>query len=85
MGRYIAHPRALTTGLHEKSHPEYSTYIENAYKNNYAVDDNDLKVYEASTSIVETSMAMRASLVDKDELSRRRAQGFQTWVKGQRK
>jgi hypothetical protein len=71
--------------IHEKAHPEYLAYVNDTYMNNHPVEENDAKLYETSTSIAEKGMAMRATLVDKDELSRRKAQGFQTWVKGQRK
>ena len=71
--------------VHEKAHPEYSAYVDDAYGNNYTVEENDLKMYERSTSLAERGMTMRATLVDKDELSRRKAQGFQSWVKGQQR
>ena len=71
--------------VHEKAHPEYTTYVNDAYENNYTVEENDVKMYEMSTSLAEKGMTMRATLVDKDELSRRKAQGFQSWVKGQQR
>ena len=83
--RYIAHPQALTMTVPEQAVPEYTAYIDDAYKNNYTVDESDLKLYETSTSMAAKGMKMRATLVDKDDLSRRRAQTFQAWVKGQRK
>jgi len=70
---------------HEKSHPEYIAYVDDTYTNNHTVDESDFNLYEASTSLPEKGMAMRATLVEKDEVSRRKAQVFQTWVKGQRK
>ena len=83
--RYIAHPRALTMTVHEKVHPEYTAYVNDAFGNNYNVDENDVKMYETSASLAEKGMMMRATLVDKDELSRRKAQGYQSWVKGQQR
>ena len=83
--RYIAHPRALTMTVPEKAHPEYTAYVEDAYVNNYDVEDNDLKLYETSISLPGKAMMMRAALVEKDEITRRKAQGFQTWVKWQKK
>ena len=71
--------------VHDKFHPEYTPYVEDAYSNNHVVNESDLNIYEMSTSLPEKGMAMRATLVDKDELSRRKAQVFQTWLKGQRK
>ena len=71
--------------MHEKSHPQYAAYVDNAHKSNHKVDENDLKLFEANTSLAEKGMAMRASLVDKDEVTRRKAQGFQAWLKGHRK
>jgi hypothetical protein len=71
--------------MHEKIHPEYTAYVDDACKSNYAVDENDLKLYETSASLAEKTMTMRATFTEKDEFSRRKAQGFQTWVKGQRK
>jgi hypothetical protein len=71
--------------IHEKSHPEYTAYVEDAYSDKLSVDKNDVNLYESSTTLPEKGMAMRATLVEKDEVSRRKAQGFQTWVKGQRK
>jgi hypothetical protein len=72
-------------GLHEKSHPDYTAYVTDGYTNNHSIDENDQKIYETSTSLPVKGMVMRATLVDTDELSRRKAQGFQAWVKGQRK
>jgi hypothetical protein len=69
----------------EKAPPEYTAYIDNAYTNEHSIEESDLKLYEINTSLVERGMTMRATLVDKDELSRRKAQGYQMWVKGQRK
>jgi hypothetical protein len=83
--RYIAHPRSLTMTVHEKAHPEYLAYINNAANSKYHVDENDLKLYDAVTMVPEKTLAMRATLVDKDEVSRRKAQGYQTWVKGQQR
>jgi hypothetical protein len=71
--------------MHEKSHPDYTAYINDAYNNNLTVSENDQKIYEASTSLPLERMTMRGTLVDTDETSRRKAQAFQTWVKGQRK
>jgi hypothetical protein len=81
----MAHPQALTMTVSEKGHPEYTAYVEGAYANNYGVEENDLRLYETSTSIVEKGMMMRATLLEKDEVTRRKAQTFQTWIKGQRK
>jgi hypothetical protein len=72
-------------GLHEKSHPDYTAYVNDGYTNNHSIDENDQKIYGTSTSLPVKGMVMRATLVDTDELSRRKAQGFQAWVKGQRK
>jgi hypothetical protein len=83
--RYIAHPRALTMTVHEKAHPEYTAYVNDTYGNNHTVEENDVKMYETITSLAEKGMTMRATLVDKDESSRRKAQGFQSWVKGQQR
>jgi hypothetical protein len=83
--RYIAHPRTLTMTVHEKAHPEYSAYVNDIWINNHPVDENDQKLYETSTSLAEKGMAMRSTFVDKDGLSRRKAQEFQTWVKGQQR
>ena len=69
----------------EKVHPEYTAYVNDIWKNNHSIDENDQKLYETSTSLAEKGMAMKATLVEKDELSRRKAQGFQTWVKGQQR
>lgn len=71
--------------VHEKAHPEYLAYINDAAESNYCVDDNDIKLYENVITIAEKALAMRATLVDKDDLSRRKAQGYQTWVKGQQR
>ena len=71
--------------VHEKHHPEYTKYVQDTYTNNHAVEENDYKMYEQSMSLPVKGMEMRATLVEKDEQSRRKAQGFQTWVKGQRK
>jgi hypothetical protein len=71
--------------VHEKAHPEYMAYINDAAKSAYRVDENDLKLYDAVTTIGEKTLAMRATLMDKDEISRRKAQGYQTWVKGQQR
>ena len=83
--RYIAHPQALTTTLLEKSHPEYTAYVQDAYHNNYTVNDSDHGLYDNAVSLPVKGMQMRATLLEKDEISRRKAQGFQTYVKGQRK
>jgi len=85
MSRYIAHPRSLTMTVHEKAHPEYLAYINDAAKSDHRVDDNDLKLYDNVTRMAEKTLAMRATLMDKDEFSRRKAQGYQTWLKGQQK
>jgi len=69
----------------EKAHPEYTAYVEGMYDNKHVLEDADLKLYEAATSIAKQGMPMRATLLEKDEVTRRKAQGFQTWVKGQRK
>ena len=75
----------MTTTLLEKSHPEYTAYVEDAYNNNYAVNDGDHSMYDTAVSLPIKGMQMSATLLEKDELSRRKAQGFQTYVKGQRK
>jgi hypothetical protein len=75
----------LTTTLLEKSHPEYTAYVEDAYNNSYAVNDGDHSMYDTAVSLPIKGMQMSATLLEKDELSRRKAQGFQTYVKGQRK
>ena len=73
----------MTMTVSEKAHPEYLAYINDAVNSSYVVDDADFKVYEASTALAgEKGMAMRSTLVEKDDNSRRKAQGFQTWVKG---
>jgi len=81
----MAHPQALTTTLLEKSHPEYTAYVQDAYTNHYTVDEGDQTLYDNTVSLPIKGMQMRATLLEKDELSRRKAQGFQTYVKGQRK
>jgi hypothetical protein len=68
----------------EKVHPEYTAYVDDIWKN-HSIDESDQKLYETSTSLAEKGMAMKATLVEKGELSRRKAQGFQTWVKGQQR
>jgi len=71
--------------VHEKAHPEYTAYVNDAYKNSYSVEENDAKMYETSTSLATNGMGMRSTLLEKDEISRRKAQSFQTWLKTQRK
>ena len=71
--------------VHEKAHPEYLAYVNDAAKSAYRVDENDIKLYDAVTTIGAKAVAMRATLVDKDEVSRRKAQVYQTWVKGQQR
>ena len=71
--------------VHEMVHPEYTTYFDGASKNDYVVEENNLKVYETATSVAQGGMAMRATFVDKDETARRKAQWYQTWVKGQQR
>jgi len=71
--------------VHEKTYPEYLTYVNDAAKNNYGVDDNDLKLYDNVTTLAERALPMRATLLDKDEISRRKVQGYQMWVKGQQR
>lgn len=83
--RYIAHPRSLTMTVHEKAHPEYLAYVNDAVNSTYCVDESDLKLYDTVTTLGEKTLAMRATLMDKDEISRRKAQGYQTWVKGQQR
>jgi hypothetical protein len=73
----------MTMSVSEKAHPEYLAYVNDAYNNSYTVEEGDYKLYETSTSLAgEKGMAMRSTLVEKDDNSRRKAQGFQTWVKG---
>jgi hypothetical protein len=73
----------MTMSVSEKAHPEYLAYVNDAAKNSYTVDDTDFKIYETSTALAgEKGLAMRSTLVEKDDNSRRKAQGFQTWVKG---
>lgn len=69
----------------EKVHPEYTDYVDDACKSNYVVDESDLKLYKTSASLAEKTMTMRSTFTEKDEFSRRKAQGYQTWIKGQRK
>lgn len=71
--------------VHEKVHPEYTAYVNDVYRDNQTVGEHDVKMYETTTSLAEKGMMMRATLVDKDESSRRKAQGFQSWVKGQQR
>jgi hypothetical protein len=73
----------MTMSVSEKAHPEYLAYVNDAIQNSYTVDDADFKIYETSTAVAgERGMAMRSTLVEKDDNSRRKAQAFQTWVKG---
>ena len=83
---YIAHAAAYPKTTYEEPDSFFTTYVENAYNNTYTISEKDLKAYETHVSSSEKSMLMRATLFEKDDdLSRRKAQGFQTWLKGLRK
>jgi hypothetical protein len=69
--------------LLEKSHPKYTSYVEDTYMNTQAVSDADVQIYDNTVSLAVKGMDMRATLLEKDELSRRKAQGFKTYVKRQ--
>jgi hypothetical protein len=72
--------------LYEKPDSSFVTYVEDAQNNSHKVSESDQKTYEAYVSSGEKAMMMRSTLFEKDdEVSRRKAQGYQTWVKGLRK
>lgn len=72
--------------MYEKLDPVFTTYVEDAYNNSHKVAESDQKMYETHTTSMEKAMMMRSTLFDKDDdVSRGKAQRFQTWVKGPRK
>jgi len=70
--------------LLEKSHPKYTSYLKDTYTSNHVVNDADVDLYKNIVSLPIEGMNMRATLLEKDDVSRRKAQGFKTYVKGQR-
>jgi hypothetical protein len=72
--------------MYENFDPFFKTYVEDAQNNSHKVSESDLKIYDTHTTSGEKVMMMRSTLFDKDDdITRRKAQGFQTWVKGLRK
>jgi len=69
--------------LLEKNHPKFTSYVEDTYSNKHVVSDADLDMYDNAVSLPMREMDMRATLLEKDDLSRRKAQGFKTYVKHQ--